>query len=42
MLNEGIYFGPSAFESAMVSITHDQSCLDKTLSAAEKVFANLT
>lgn len=41
MLKEGIYFGPSAFESAFVSIVHDQICLDKTLAAAEKVFATL-
>ncbi len=41
MLNEGIYFGPSAFESAFVSIVHDKECLAKTLAAADKVFATL-
>jgi glutamate-1-semialdehyde 2,1-aminomutase len=41
MLNEGVYFGPSAFESAFVSITHDDECIEKTLAAADKVFAKL-
>ncbi|MBN9286662.1 MAG: glutamate-1-semialdehyde-2,1-aminomutase [Gammaproteobacteria bacterium 39-13] len=41
MLKEGIYFGPSAFESAFVSIMHDKECIDQTLAAAEKVFAGL-
>lgn len=41
MLNEGIYFGPSAYESALISITHDETCIDKTLTAAQKVFAHL-
>lgn len=41
MLKEGIYFGPSAFESAFVSIVHDKECIDQTLAAAEKVFAEL-
>lgn len=42
MLNQGIYLGPSAFECAFVSITHDQACIDQTLKAADKVFATLT
>jgi glutamate-1-semialdehyde 2,1-aminomutase len=41
MLNEGIYFGPSAYECAMVSITHDAECVEKTLTAARKIFATL-
>lgn len=41
MLKEGIYFGPSAFESAFISIVHDKACIDQTLAAAEKVFATL-
>lgn len=42
MLAEGIYFGPSAFESAFTSITHDKQCIEATLRAADKVFASLT
>lgn len=41
MLKEGIYFGPSAFECAFVSITHDEACIQQTLDAADKVFATL-
>lgn len=41
MLNEGVYFGPSPYECAMVSITHDSECIEKTLKAARKVFATL-
>lgn len=38
MLNEGIYFAPSAFEAGFVSSMHGDNELNKTLSAAEKVF----
>ncbi|MBA3756903.1 MAG: glutamate-1-semialdehyde 2,1-aminomutase [Nitrosomonas sp.] len=38
MLNEGIYFAPSAFEAGFVSSMHGENELNKTLSAAEKVF----
>jgi len=38
MLDEGIYFAPSAFEAGFVSSMHDDNELDKTLSAAEKIF----
>jgi glutamate-1-semialdehyde 2,1-aminomutase len=41
MLKQGVYFGPSAFESAFVSSTHDQEIIDLTLNAADKVFASL-
>ncbi len=41
MLAQGIYFGPSAYESAFVSIVHDKACIDQTLAAADKVFATL-
>lgn len=41
MLSEGIYFGPSAFESGFVSIAHDEACISKTLEAARKVFPTL-
>lgn len=40
MLDEGIYFAPSAFEAGFVSSMHDDNELDKTLSAAEKIFKN--
>ncbi len=41
MLAQGIYFGPSAFESAFISITHTDECIAQTLSAADIVFATL-
>jgi len=40
MLEEGIYFAPSAFEAGFVSSVHGDNELDKTLSAAEKIFGN--
>jgi len=40
MLEEGVYFAPSAFEAGFVSSAHGDDELDKTLSAAEKVFKN--
>lgn len=40
MLEEGVYFAPSAFEAGFVSSTHGDNELDKTLSAAEKIFSN--
>jgi glutamate-1-semialdehyde 2,1-aminomutase len=41
MLDEGVYLAPSAFEAGFVSITHDQSVIDQTLAAAERVFARI-
>ncbi len=41
MLKQGIYFGPSAFESAFVSIAHTEETTAYTLDAADKVFATL-
>lgn len=38
MLNEGIYFAPSAFEAGFVSSVHGDNELSKTLSAADKIF----
>lgn len=38
MLNEGIYFAPSAFEAGFVSSMHGDNELSKTLAAAEKIF----
>lgn len=39
MLQEGIYFAPSAFEAGFVSIAHGQNELEKTLSAAKRYFS---
>ena len=41
MLDEGIYLAPSAFEAGFVSAAHDAHTLEKTLAAAEIVFAEL-
>ena len=41
MLNEGIYFAPSAFEAGFVSSAHSEAELNKTWSAAERVFSSI-
>ncbi|MCB5362652.1 glutamate-1-semialdehyde 2,1-aminomutase [Pusillimonas sp. CC-YST705] len=41
MLNQGIYFAPSAFEAGFVSAAHDDAVIEATLDAAEIVFAKL-
>ncbi|QJD28966.1 glutamate-1-semialdehyde 2,1-aminomutase [Methylococcus geothermalis] len=41
MLEEGVYLAPSAFEAGFVSAAHDYDVLDRTLTAAERVFARL-
>jgi len=41
MLEQGIYFGPSAYETGFVSIVHDASCIEATLTAASRVFTRL-
>ena len=41
MLNQGIYFGPSAYEAAFVSSTHNEDTTKKTLQAAERAFSEL-
>ena len=41
MLKQGIYFGPSAYEAAFVSATHNEETTKKTLQAAENAFAEL-
>ncbi len=38
MLQEGVYFAPSAFESSFISTAHTQNVLDQSLQAAKKVF----
>ncbi|MBX3616583.1 glutamate-1-semialdehyde 2,1-aminomutase [Nitrosomonas sp.] len=40
MLEEGVYFAPSAFEAGFVSSAHGDRELDQTLSAADKIFKN--
>lgn len=40
MLEEGIYFAPSAFEAGFVSSAHSDTDIEKTLFAANKIFAN--
>ena len=41
MLEQGIYFGPSAFEAGFVSAAHTQDDIQQTLDAAEVAFAAL-
>ncbi len=41
MLDQGIYFAPSAFEAGFVSSTHTDEVIEQTLAAAKKVFAAL-
>ncbi len=41
MLREGIYFAPSAFETAFISSAHGAKELEFTWNAAERVFARL-
>ncbi|MEE9452399.1 MAG: glutamate-1-semialdehyde 2,1-aminomutase [Gammaproteobacteria bacterium] len=40
MLQQGIYFAPSPFESGFMSSAHQDEEIDMTLAAAEKVFDN--
>ena len=40
MLDEGVYFAPSAFEVGFVSSMHGDNELEKPLSAAEKIVKN--
>ena len=39
MLDEGVMLAPAAFEAWFVSTAHDESCITRTLDAAEKAFA---
>ncbi|RZU99690.1 glutamate-1-semialdehyde 2,1-aminomutase [Spiribacter vilamensis] len=41
MLEAGVYLAPSAFEAGFVSTAHDETALQHTLDAAERVFADL-
>ncbi|MDR2244127.1 MAG: glutamate-1-semialdehyde 2,1-aminomutase [Burkholderiales bacterium] len=41
MLNEGVYFAPSAFEAGFVSAAHQPDDINATVTAAKKVFATI-
>lgn len=41
MLEEGVYFAPSAFEAGFVSSAHTESDISQTIETAKKVFAGL-
>jgi glutamate-1-semialdehyde 2,1-aminomutase len=41
MLDEGVYFAPSAFEAGFVSAAHSASDLAATLDAAARTFRKL-
>lgn len=41
MLDEGIYFAPSAFEAGFVSAAHGATEIEATLAAADRVFAKM-
>jgi glutamate-1-semialdehyde 2,1-aminomutase len=39
MLEEGVYFAPSAFEAGFVSAAHGDAEIAATIAAAERAFA---
>ncbi|HEY2465191.1 MAG TPA: glutamate-1-semialdehyde 2,1-aminomutase [Steroidobacteraceae bacterium] len=41
MLNEGVYFAPSAFEAGFLSAAHSAADIDATTAAAARVFASM-
>jgi glutamate-1-semialdehyde 2,1-aminomutase len=41
MLAQGVYFAPSAYEAGFVSSAHGNAEVEKTVSAAKKVFAEI-
>lgn len=41
MLEEGVYFAPSAFEAGFMSVAHSEEDINRTVDAARKVFAKL-
>ena len=41
MLKQGVYLAPSAYEAGFVSAAHSDVDIEKTISAADKVFYNL-
>jgi len=42
MLDQGVYFAPSAYEAGFVSATHDDSVIEATIEAADIVFKSLS
>jgi glutamate-1-semialdehyde 2,1-aminomutase len=40
MLQEGVYFAPSAYEAGFVSAMHNSEEIDNTLLAAERIFSS--
>ncbi|MBS1169960.1 MAG: hemL [Burkholderiaceae bacterium] len=42
MLEQGVYFAPSAFEAGFVSAAHDNAVIEATLAAARSAFARLS
>ncbi|HEX2966508.1 MAG TPA: aminotransferase class III-fold pyridoxal phosphate-dependent enzyme, partial [Syntrophorhabdaceae bacterium] len=41
MLEEGVFFAPSQFEAAFLTLAHGDTIIDHTLEACERVFARL-
>lgn len=41
MLQEGVYFAPSAFEAGFVSAAHTQQDIEQTVNAARRVFSGM-
>lgn len=41
MINNGIYFAPSAFEAGFMSLAHSEEDINKTIDAANRFFATL-
>ena len=41
MLEQGIYFGPSAFEAGFVSAAHTEKDINDTIEASSKAFESL-
>jgi glutamate-1-semialdehyde 2,1-aminomutase len=42
MLEECVYFAPSAFEAGFVSAAHSSADIDATIAAATRTFDSLT
>jgi len=41
MLEEGVYFAPSAYEAGFMSLAHSQEDIQRTVDAARRCFAKL-
>jgi glutamate-1-semialdehyde 2,1-aminomutase len=42
MLDQGVYFAPSAFEAGFLSAAHSAADIDATVAAAARVFATMS